>query len=398
MPVRHNTGGEFPPGSGKKWLGVQFNNNDVLVNVYGGKYKNHNGKKRTQRFYGGRFKTMRPALESVIQTLQTKIKSGKYNAHEEKWGLKEKLERAQMQIKKYSHEVTEYQEEEGLRRLNITSRKRKTKSSRLQSTNPKKQQRVKKEFFVNASSGTLSPSTPSGLYVNDTGMYVDGVVLGVEEEPSSNYGETTYVTPLSMHNCASTLVFGEEIKFPMLPPKSPEYWADADGGGSEGSSMSRSCSPFYTPTPPPPDMLSALGRIDLPPKIVDVFPDELLPATPPLYVDRFDSTLESESSDVDMETDFLKPLSDLRKYCFNCRELGITCESCEQKDTFPELKAEDLDHGYCYPSLLFGEDPFMDTDFLKSDDEHSSDEEMMDVQLKLEPHCESQWFQSFVVY
>jgi len=359
MPVRHNTGGEFPPGSGKKWLGVQFNNNDVLVNVYGGKYMNKNGKKKTRRFYGGRFKTMRPAMESVIRTLQKKIKSGEYSAYEERWGLEEKLQRAKMQIKKYSLEVTEHQEEEGLRKLNVTSRKRKP---RLQSTNPKK---IKPEESFNAIPGKLN----SGSYVT---------------------GEAIYVTPASMWVSND---IDEDVTFPRLPPKSPDnrdYWAGAEDGGASDASMSRECSPFYGPQQELVCDESGLGTL-LPPKIV--LSEELYPATPPLYEDPFDSPVESESSDVDMDSyvidDFHKSLLARRQSCLNCRIHGITCLPCEQKDTFFEFN-KDMGDTYSPPVQLFGANGFMEignfptVDFLKNDEEYR-DEEMMDVQLKMEP-------------
>jgi len=381
MPVRHNTGGEFPPASGKKWLGVQFNNNDVLVNVYGGKYSDKNGRRKTRRFYGGRFKRMRPALESVVRTLREKIKSGQYSAHEEKWGLGEKLERAKIQLVKYSQEVTECQEAEGLRRLNITSKKRKTRNSRhprLQSTHPKEPYRIKPQEFGSALSGTLN----SGMYVVQSGAI----------EP--------FVIPASMPNSNEC---HEDVKFPMLPPKSPDYWGGAEDGGASDASWSRECSPFY---PTPQELVIdesdplAFGTL-LPPKIA-VF-EELNPATPPLYEDPFDSPLESESSDVDMDDvfvdDFHKSLRACRRSCLNCRIQGVmlTC-ACEQKDEFSELTKKDTGDPYSPPFQLFDTNGFIKignspSDLLKDDDEYS-DEAMMDVKLEME----RPWNSSFLNY
>jgi len=430
MPVRHNTGGEFPSGSGKKWLGIQFNNNDVLVNVYGGKYQDQNGKKRTQRFYGGRFKTMRPALQSVIRTLEKKIGSRKFAAYEDKWGLQEKLERARAQLKIYPKEVTQDEEARGLRQLNITSRKRKAKNSRrLQSTHPKKKYgMMKQEVYVNSNSGTLSSTTPSGMYINNNIIHkaeeTNTMMVPVEEGKATSTsivvvnnnnnnhqqqimttsvtnqnkevsGGATFVVPASMTKQTS-LNFDEEIKFPLMPPESPNYWGDADGGASEAS-MSRSCSPFYTPEPADEAYTeSGLGSL-IPPKICNT--DELRPAIRPLYDDFgdwVDTNLESESSDMNMEApeDFINSLAVLRGSCFNCRVLRSTCAKCQDRERQSSpfgLTNKDMTEGYTFPTGMFDGKPFMDPEVFPAMSSESdllaedSDEEMIDVSIKVEP-------------
>jgi len=386
MPVRHNTGGEFPPGSGKKWLGVQFNNNDVLVNVYGGKYEDDNGKKRTQRFYGGRFKSMRPALESVIRTLKKKIECGKYSAFEDKWGLKEKLERAQAQIKTYGQQVNSLQEAEGLRRLNITSRKRKNKN-RLQSSHPKKHYELKKERYVNGNSGTLSSETPSGLYFNN-------IATKSEESSQRNFRPRTHQPPVKTYARPASLnlehlVFDEELKFPapvsqlQVPPASPQYWADGgDGGASEASS--RSCSPFYSPPPTNYGNPQEFGIFKTSLKLVES--DEIIPQVrPTLYDDDpiFDSPLESESSDVTMVDD---EQYNFNPFCFKCRVQEEPCRQC-QTNTFTSPRDIFVFNFHGFPSTNIFNEPDMKKkssfDFLKNDDEF--DEDMMDVEVKTEP-------------
>jgi len=246
-------------------------------------------------------------------------------------------------------------------------------------------------------------------------MYINhNCVLKGEESPLSGSGrvveeqtamspramatynhENAFVTPASMTNGGANFDFDDEIKFPpMMPPASPQYWGDVDGGASEAS-MSRSCSPLYTPPTEFND--PALGSL-LPPKIVNT--DELLPAIRPLYdhyepVDSpFDSPFESESSDVNMDDDFINSLYALRRSCFNCRVYGVTCSKCNygenEKEAFSPLRLtdKDMDNELIHPSKLFNGKPFMDpetfpafpnVDFLRDDDE-----EMMDVEVKFE--------------
>ena len=140
--MRHNTGGEFPPKSGWRWLGIQFNNSDILVNVYAGKMI-VKGKNKAIRLYGGRHKKMLPALKSVISTLQKNIREGKYRDHEVKWHLQDKLDAAKKQLIRYESKVTPKMEAQGLETLNIRRKKRKWQKRSTSRSNSRSNSRGK---------------------------------------------------------------------------------------------------------------------------------------------------------------------------------------------------------------------------------------------------------------
>lgn len=202
--MRHGTGGEFPPGSGKRWMGIQFNNTDVLVNVYAGK---HN--KRAIRLYGGRHKRLLPGLNSVVDILTRVLDEGSYKGKpvQARWSLQKKLEVASKQIETFNKEVSEREEMNGLRELGIVEksiRKRKRNSigrsiSRSLSQHPSKKRVLEYNntgpqsgMFINDrySSDEDTVSVDNHLFTDvviDLPPRVDSKTLDVHEFNSSNF-------------------------------------------------------------------------------------------------------------------------------------------------------------------------------------------------------------------
>jgi len=155
--MRHGTGGEFPRNSGKRWMGIQFNNTDVLVNVYAGKHD-----KKAVRLYGGRHKQMLPGLNSVVEILQRVLKEGSYKGHkvQSKWSLEKKLEVAQKQIETYKNEVSAEEEIQGLKDLGIVEKSvgKRKRNSTSRSTSRSRSRPTKKrvlDYTNGPQSGTL---------------------------------------------------------------------------------------------------------------------------------------------------------------------------------------------------------------------------------------------------
>lgn len=214
--MRHGTGGEFPPNSGKRWMGIQFNNTDVLVNVYAGKHD-----KRAIRLYGGRHKRMLPGLNAVVDILTRVLEEGSYKgvAVQSKWSLKKKLEVAEKQIETYNREVTQEDENRGLKELGIVEksiRKRKRNSTSRSMSRSRSTSRPSKKRVLDYTNGPQSGTLVTDMYTSDedsstvsvnNGLFTD-VVLDIPP-PCTNPKEI-----LNVHDFTSS-------NFP-LPPLSPK--------------------------------------------------------------------------------------------------------------------------------------------------------------------------------
>lgn len=166
--MRQNTGGEFPPGSGMKWLGVQFNASDILGNVYAGKKKLPNGKTKTVRIYCGRWKEMVPCLERIAEKLGEALSDPQYQPYVRSWDLNLKWERAKKQLAVYRNKVSLEDERAGLAQLKIEPKK-----AKRQSSSERDAYRIKRENFGDESGRLVgfdrkrkSEEMEHGLYYN----------------------------------------------------------------------------------------------------------------------------------------------------------------------------------------------------------------------------------------
>lgn len=172
--MRQNTGGEFPPGSGMKWLGVQFNASDILGNVYAGKKQLPNGKTKTVRIYCGRWKEMVPCLEKIATKLGEALVDPQYKDYAKTWDLPQKWERAKQQLAIYRSKVSMDEEKKGLLRLKVEPKK----SKRLSKTF------VKREYTI-----------PKTKHEKLFGLGESGKLVGIKRKAS--YLETSHLFDFS---------------------------------------------------------------------------------------------------------------------------------------------------------------------------------------------------------
>jgi len=172
--MRQNTGGEFPPGSGMKWLGVQFNASDILGNVYAGKKQLPNGKTKTVRIYCGRWKEMIPCLEKIATKLGEALVDPQYKDYAKTWDLPQKWERAKQQLAVYRSKVSMDEEKQGLLRLKVEPKKCKREKKPF----------VKREYRI--------PTTKQERHF---GIGESGKLVGIKRKAS--YLETSHLFDFS---------------------------------------------------------------------------------------------------------------------------------------------------------------------------------------------------------